>query len=210
MVDWKVSTQQEDYLSSIKFMDNRVNQIIANKAPELIWFLQYPPLYTAGSSAKENELTDVNFPVYQTGRGGKFTYHGPGQLIVYLMLNLQARNAADIKLYVYNLEQIIIDFLSEFGINGIRINDKVGVWINVDDQYKKIGAIGIRVKRWVTFHGISININPDLSHYNGIIPCGVTEYGITSLQNLNITTNTTEAIHHLQTPIQKILLNKEF
>jgi lipoyl(octanoyl) transferase len=185
-VEWKTSTGLTPYEEAVKAMEERVAQIAAGDAPELVWLVEHPPLYTAGTSAKEADLLEANkFPVYETGRGGEYTYHGPGQRIAYVMLDLKKREQQDIKLYVRNLEQWIINTLAVLHINGERREGRVGIW--VDDGYgneKKIAAIGIRVRKWVTYHGIAININPNLSHFSGIVPCGIAEYGVTSLQDL--------------------------
>jgi lipoyl(octanoyl) transferase len=185
-VEWKTTSDLTPYDEAIRAMEERVAAIVAGDKPELVWLVEHPPLYTAGTSAKVADLLDTKrFPVYNTGRGGEYTYHGPGQRIAYVMLDLKKRNAQDIKLYVANLEQWIINTLAVLGLQGERRTGRVGIWI--DDGYgneKKIAAIGIRVRKWVTYHGIAININPDLSHFAGIVPCGIAEYGVTSLQNL--------------------------
>ena len=189
MVEWKVSKKIVEYQNAIDFMSNRVDSIIDDKSPELVWFLEHPPIYTAGTSSEKHELKKANFPIYYTTRGGKFTYHGPGQLIVYFLLDLKKRAMKDVKKYVYNLEEIIIRTLKDIGVSSQRIENKIGVWVHVDDTYKKIAALGIRIKRWVTYHGFSLNINLDLSHYEGIIPCGIGEYGTTSLSQLCFNTD---------------------
>ncbi len=169
-----------EYSDAIQFMQKTI-QGIRTGEDEVIWFLEHPPLYTAGTSAKEADLIDSTFPVFQTQRGGKHTYHGPGQLVVYVMVDLKKRDN-DIRLFVQTLEEWIIKTLSIFGLNGVRKQGRVGVWL--DDQLgeRKIAAIGVRVTQGVTWHGLSLNVSPDLSHYKGIVPCGLKEYGVTSLQ----------------------------
>jgi lipoyl(octanoyl) transferase len=185
-LEWKVSSGLTDYEEAIQSMEQRVADIIAANSPELVWLVEHPPLYTGGTSARAEDLLDHNkFPVYNTGRGGEYTYHGPGQRVVYVMLDLKKREAQDIKLYVANLEKWIINSLGLLNIVGMRRQGRVGIW--VEDPYgfeKKIAAIGIRVRKWVTYHGIAININPNLSHFSGIVPCGISEFGITSLQEM--------------------------
>ena len=185
--EWKTSTQPIEYLDAVKFMEERVNDIIHNDAPELIWLLEHPPLYTAGTSAVESDLlTPVRFPVYKTGRGGQYTYHGPGQRIAYTILNLNKRKR-DVRLFVHNLEQWIINTLKHFNIRGERRTDRIGIWVEREGTREdKIAAIGIRIRHWVTFHGISININPQLEHFEGIVPCGVRDHGVTSCKDLGI------------------------
>lgn len=178
----------QDYHESSKAMEERVADIISGQKGELIWFLQHPPLYTAGSSANEEDLIDKDkFPVYETGRGGQYTYHGPGQRVVYVMLNLKQRDAMDIKAYVYNLEQWVINTLKRLGVAGERRQGRVGIWVvSENGAEEKIAAIGIRVRKWVTYHGIALNVDPELSHFEGIIPCGISQYGVTSLKKLGI------------------------
>lgn len=173
-----------EYLSTIKRMEMYVDQMIHQKAAEAIWLLEHQDVLTAGASAKEADLLDKNsFPVIRTGRGGQYTYHGPGQRIIYVMLRL-ADNEKDLKKYVFNLEQVIINVLQKIGLNGTRKENKVGIWI--DDSVlgveSKIAAIGIRVRKWVTYHGIAINIKPNLEGFRCIVPCGIKGYGVTSLE----------------------------
>jgi lipoyl(octanoyl) transferase len=179
-------------------MEARADAIAEGSASELVWLLEHPPLYTAGTSAKDGDLVDPRFPVHRTGRGGQFTYHGPGQRVAYVMLDLRRRQA-DVRRFVATLEEWLICALAEFNIRGERREDRVGVWVNrpeLGTGYEdKIAAIGIRVKRWVTFHGISLNVEPDLSHFAGIVPCGVAEphYGVTSLVDLGLPVGMAEA-----------------
>jgi lipoyl(octanoyl) transferase len=171
--------------------DERVAAIAGGTAPEQVWLLEHPPLYTAGTSAKPDELIEARFPVHQTGRGGQFTYHGPGQRVAYLMLDLKRREP-DLRRYVSTLEEWIIRTLAAFDVHGERREDRIGVWVRRPDQGQgredKIAAIGIRVQRWVTLHGISLNVAPELSHFSGIVPCGVSAplYGVTSLADLGV------------------------
>ena len=185
MIEWKISREPVDYQYAITQMEERVKHIRENNAKELIWLLEHNPIYTAGSSAKDADLLNHNLPVYKTGRGGQYTYHGNGQRIAYVMLDIKKRGG-DIRSFVKQLENWIIKTLAEFGIKGEIREGRVGVWVQNGNSEEKIAAIGIRVKNWVSYHGISININPDLSHYNGIIPCGIKEYGVTSLAKLGV------------------------
>ena len=188
--EWRVSQNPVDYEEAVSWMEERVAAIAAGQEAECIWLTEHPPLYTAGTSANpEDLLIEDRFPVYKTGRGGQYTYHGPGQRIAYVLLNLKQRRQ-DIRAFIFELETWIIDILTELGVQGERREGRVGVWIDRTDgqitREDKIAAIGVRVRRWVTFHGISLNICPDLSHYAGINPCGVTEHGVTSLRDLGL------------------------
>ena len=195
MVKWLKSNELVDYDYAVKFMESRASDIASNKKKELIWLVEHPPLYTAGASAKEKDLLDKNsFPVYRTRRGGKFTYHGPGQRVAYVMLDLNKRER-DVRSFVEFLERWIIATLQEFNIEGEIRPDRVGVWIRRKDKEKgadgnfleeKIAAIGLKLRKWVSFHGISININPSLDHFSGIIPCGAENFGVTSFKDLGI------------------------
>ena len=186
-LEWKLSDKPIPYDSAVSVMERRVSEIHSGDKSEMLWFLEHPPLYTAGASAKDDDLLDPgDLPVYRSGRGGQYTYHGPGQRVVYLMLDLQ-RRGADLHRFVHDLEQWLISTLAEFDITGERRGGRVGVWIDLDDEREaKIAAIGIRVRRWVTFHGVSLNIYPDLLHYRGIVSCGVREHGVTSLKALGV------------------------
>jgi len=163
-----------------------VEEIVAGRAEEMVWLLEHPPLYTAGTSARPDDLLSSPFPVYAAGRGGQYTYHGPGQRVAYVMLDLKTRSAMDVRRYVASLERWMIATLAEFGVEGFVREGRVGVWVNDGGQEAKIGAIGIRIRKWVTFHGICLNVAPDLSHYHGIVPCGIREYGVTSLARLGV------------------------
>ncbi|GLI22258.1 lipoyl(octanoyl) transferase [Xanthobacter flavus] len=185
-VEWVVSDGLVAYPEALAAMEARAAAIAEGTAPECVWLLEHPPLYTAGTSAKPEDLVDARFPVYETGRGGQFTYHGPGQRVAYAMLDLK-RRSPDVRRYVSALEAWIIGTLSAFNVTGERREDRVGVWVRRKGGGEdKIAAIGIRVRRWVTFHGISLNVEPDLSHFGGIVPCGVREHGVTSLADLGL------------------------
>ncbi len=188
-IEWKISSDLVGYEDALKVMEERVDAIHKGEAGELVWLLEHPPLYTAGTSADACDLVDPErFPVYDAGRGGQYTYHGPGQRVVYFMLDLNKRGK-DVRKFVSNLEELIIDTLTHFQINGERRNDRVGVWVDLGNgREEKIAAIGIRIKKWVTFHGIAINVEPDLSHFSGIVPCGIAEHGVTSITALGIPT----------------------
>ena len=183
-MEWRISDGLIDYQQAVGSMEDRVAAIRAG-GEELVWLLQHPALYTAGTSAKAADLLDAGgLPVYQTGRGGQYTYHGPGQRIAYVMLDLQARKL-DIRRYVSMLEDWLIATLNRFSLRGERRDGRVGIWIDRGGgREDKIGAIGVRVRRWVTYHGISLNVEPDLSHYAGIVPCGIQDHGVTSLVDL--------------------------
>jgi lipoyl(octanoyl) transferase len=185
-VAWRVSEGFADYPEAVAFMERRVAEIADHRAPELVWLLEHPPIYTAGTSADPSDLLDARFPVFQTGRGGQFTYHGPGQRVAYVMLDLRRRKA-DVRGFVRNLEEWLIRTLGHFGVTGERRNGRVGIWtVRSDGREDKIGAIGVRVRRWVTYHGIALNVSPDLSHFSGIVPCGVRGHGVTSLAALGV------------------------
>ncbi|WP_372803074.1 lipoyl(octanoyl) transferase LipB [Paracoccus seriniphilus] len=194
MVEWIISDGLTGYEDAVTFMEERAAAIHAGTADELIWLVEHPPLYTAGTSARESDLLDARFPVHQAGRGGQYTYHGPGQRIVYVMLDLN-RRGKDVRRFVSGLEQWVIAALAEFGVSAEVRQGRVGVWVTRPDKpplpdgsprEDKIAAIGVKLRRWVSFHGISINVEPDLSHYTGIVPCGISEHGVTSLVDLGL------------------------
>lgn len=187
-MDWKISENFVEYPDALEFMNARVDAIVAGAADECIWLLEHAPLYTAGTSAKAQDLLDQRFPVYEAGRGGEYTYHGPGQRVAYAMVDLRRRQKApDIKHYVWQLEEWIIRALAEFGVNGERRCGRVGIWVVMPNgSESKIAAIGVRIRRWVTLHGIAVNVDPDLTHFGGIVPCGIAEYGVTSLAALGV------------------------
>ncbi|WP_316194916.1 MULTISPECIES: lipoyl(octanoyl) transferase LipB [unclassified Bradyrhizobium] len=188
-VEWRISDAPVDYAEAAAFMEARVAAIAAHQAPEMVWLLEHPPVYTSGTSGKAEHLLDSRFPLISTGRGGQVTYHGPGQRVAYVMLDLKRRRP-DVRAYVAALEELIIRTLAAFNVRGERREDRVGVWVKRPDKgdgYEdKIAAIGVRLKRWVSFHGIAINVDPDLSHFKAIVPCGVVDprYGVTSLVDL--------------------------
>ena len=188
-VECRISSAPVPYEEAVEAMEARAAAIAAGQEPELVWLLEHPPLYTSGTSANAADLLDARFPVFATGRGGQFTYHGPGQRVVYLMLDLKRRRP-DVRAYVANLEQLAIQTLAAFNVRGERREDRVGVWVARPDKGSghedKIAAIGVRLKRWVTLHGISINVEPNLTHFSGIVPCGVegARFGVTSLVDL--------------------------
>jgi lipoyl(octanoyl) transferase len=195
--EWRLSRGLVPYEAALSEMEARTAAILAGREPELVWLLEHPPLYTSGTSAQPQELLDARFPVHVTGRGGQFTYHGPGQRVTYLMLDLN-RRTPDVRRYVATLEEWIIRTLAAFGVEGERREDRVGVWVRRPDKGEgfedKIAAIGIRLKRWVSLHGIALNVAPDLTHYSGILACGVsdTRYGVTSLRDLGVNANMAE------------------
>ena len=187
-IDWVVSEGLVGYEEAVAAMEARAARIAAGQARECIWLLEHPPLYTAGTSARESDLVArERFPVHASGRGGQYTYHGPGQRVAYVMLDLN-RRAPDLRRYVAALEAWLIATLAQFNIRGERREDRVGVWVRRPDKgptvEDKIAAIGIRVRRWVSFHGVSLNVEPDLEHFTGIVPCGISEHGVTSLVDL--------------------------
>jgi lipoyl(octanoyl) transferase len=185
-VRWEISQSPQPYQQAVERMEAEVAAISKGETPELVWLVEHPALYTAGTSAKIGDLVSPDrFPVFQTGRGGQFTYHGPGQRVAYVMLDLKKRGG-DVRVFVASLERWIIATLSEFGVHGEVREDRVGVWVSRPGREDKIAALGIRVRHGVTFHGISINVNPDLSHFEGIVPCGVTQHGVTSFADLGL------------------------
>jgi lipoyl(octanoyl) transferase len=191
MVEWRISQGLTAYPQALADMQARVEGIIAGQASEQVWLLEHPPLYTAGTSAKAQDLLNAAcFPVYEAGRGGEYTYHGPHQRIAYVMLDLNQR-ARDLRGFVQQLERWLITTLAHFNVQGFTREGRIGVWVEVQDTQgnvseAKIAAIGIRVRKWVSFHGVSLNVAPDLSHYAGIVPCGISSYGVTSLAALGI------------------------
>jgi lipoyl(octanoyl) transferase len=190
-VEWRIEPGLLPYADAVAAMEERAQAIRAGHAGELVWLVEHPPLYTAGTSTRDNDLLEARFPVHKTGRGGQLTYHGPGQRVVYLMLDLKARSP-DLRRYVATLEEWIIRALASFNVRGERREDRIGVWVRRpekgDGREDKIAAIGIRVSRWVSMHGIAINVDPDITHFSGIVPCGVNEarYGVTSLTDLGL------------------------
>ena len=206
-VEWAVSSGYVDYEAAVEAMEARVAAISAGEAPELIWLLEHPPLYTGGVSAKAEDLLDAGrFPVHQTGRGGQYTYHGPGQRVAYVMLDLSERGR-DVRALVHGLEAWLIESLASFGVEaGIR-EGRVGVWVERKGagwaREDKIAAIGVKVRKWVSFHGISLNVEPDLDHFGGIVPCGIVEHGVTSLVDLGVLATMDDADAALKTAFRR-------
>jgi len=181
----KIEKALVPYLRAVETMDARARNIFENKEKQLLWLVEHPPLYTLGTSGNPDDILNHDLPSFQTGRGGQVTYHGPGQRVAYVMIDLNNRSQ-DLRAYVQDLEEWIILTLKDFGIEGFRREGRVGIWIQDGDLEKKIAAIGVRVKKWVTLHGIALNVNPTLSHYEGIIPCGLPQFGVTSLHDLGV------------------------
>ncbi len=204
-IECKFSDLPVSYPAAIELMEDRVAAIHKGEAAEMVWFLQHPSLYTAGTSAKAADLIDPErLPVFMTGRGGQYTYHGPGQRIVYVMMDLRKRKA-DLRLFVRNLEQWIINTLAVFNVKGELRTGRVGVWVDRGQgREDKIAALGIRVRHWVSYHGISINIDPDLNQYEGIVPCGIAEHGVTSFDDLGLPTTMTEFDHEMLAQFAKV------
>jgi lipoyl(octanoyl) transferase len=183
-IEWRVSTAPVPYEEALGFMEERAAAIRAGTARECIWLLEHPPLFTAGTSANPAELFNpLGFPVYDAGRGGRYTYHGPGQRVVYVMLDLDKRSR-DIRCFVHALEAWMIAALAELGVSAHRAEGRIGIWVGEGAEEAKIGALGVRIKRWVTLHGFALNVAPDLTHFTGIVPCGIAEFGVTSLAKL--------------------------
>ena len=195
MIDWRVLEGLLPYPETVAAMEAEVARIAAGRAPEAIWLLEHPPLYTAGTSARAEDLTDPHrLPVHVTGRGGQYTYHGPGQRVVYAMLDLN-RRGRDVRCFVHAMEEWVIRTLAEFGVAGERRPGRVGVWVVRPDKpplpdgtprEDKIAAIGVKLRRWISFHGLAINVEPELAHYDGIVPCGIRGHGVTSLVDLGL------------------------
>lgn len=207
-VEWALSSGYVDYLAAEAAMEARVAAIAAGEAEELVWLLEHPPLYTAGVSAKDDDLLAPDrFPVHRTGRGGQFTYHGPGQRVAYVMLDLN-RRGKDVRGFVHGLEDWIIGALDRFGVEAGMRDGRVGVWVERKgagwSREDKIAAIGVKVRKWVSFHGISLNVEPDLDHFGGIVPCGITEHGVTSLVDLGVLATMDEADDALKSSFQGV------
>ncbi|MDB0061992.1 lipoyl(octanoyl) transferase LipB [Octadecabacter sp.] len=194
MVEWITTNGLTDYAKAVAFMEARADAIYAGQAEECIWLVEHSPLYTAGTSSKIEDLVDPDrFPVFDTKRGGQYTYHGPGQRVAYVMLNV-GRRGHDVRKFVQDLEHWVIATLDQFNVKGEIRDGRVGVWVQRDDKplsglgptEDKIAALGIRLRKWVSFHGISINVEPDLTHFDGIVPCGITDHGVTSLVDLGL------------------------
>jgi lipoyl(octanoyl) transferase len=192
-IEWRIGKTPVDYERAVEAMETRVAAIRSGTAAELVWLLEHPALYTAGTSAREEELLDPRrLPVHRTGRGGRYTYHGPGQRIAYVMLDLSRRDR-DVRCHVHRLEEWVIRTLARFDIRGERRDGRVGIWVaRHAGEEEKIAAIGVRVRHWVTYHGLAVNVDPELDHYHGIIPCGIAEHGVTSLSRLGVRATMTE------------------
>jgi len=201
--DWNVEYGLLPYPDAVSAMEARVDAISRGSLPEQVWLVEHPPIYTAGTSANDADLIDARFPVFRTGRGGQFTYHGPGQRVGYVMLNLKARGA-DVRSYVRDLEEWLIRTLRMFDVTGERRNGRVGIWITKGGSEMKIAAIGVRLRRWVSFHGVSLNVDPDLTHFSGIVPCGISEHGVTSLAALGVHTTMTDVDRAMKTAFEEI------
>ncbi|MBC2667052.1 lipoyl(octanoyl) transferase LipB [Novosphingobium flavum] len=191
-IEWRRETAQVPYRAALEEMERRNAAIAEGTARELVWLLEHPPVYTAGTSAAAAELLDPRFEVVEAGRGGRYTYHGPGQRIGYVLLDLRTR-ARDVRGFVHAIEGWVIDTLGSFGVEAWRAEGRIGIWTrDIDGTEAKIGAIGVRIRRWVTMHGFSVNLSPDLSHFTGIVPCGIDEFGVTSLARLGLAVSAEE------------------
>ena len=205
-VGWRISDAPVDYEAAVAWMEARAEAIAEGRAGELVWLLEHPPLYTAGAGARPEDLLDPGrFPVHRTGRGGQFTYHGPGQRVAYVMLDL-GRRGADVRRFVASLEEWLIRALARFNVRGERREDRVGVWVRRPERGSedKIAAIGVRVRRWVTLHGVALNVHPDLGHFAGIVPCGVSGHGVTSLVDLGLVVSMAEADVALRAAFEEV------
>jgi lipoyl(octanoyl) transferase len=200
---WRSDAVPVSYLDAVAFMEERAAQIRSSVVEDMVWLLEHPALYTAGTSAKKSDLLNPQFPVFETGRGGQYTYHGPGQRIAYVMTDLQKRGQ-DLRRYICDLESWVIAALEKLGVRGERHEGRVGIWVVTPVGEKKIAAIGVRVRKWVAYHGVSINVDPDLSHYGGIIPCGIAEHGVTSLKALGSTATMADVDQALQASWKEI------
>lgn len=184
--EWLIAPAPVAYPEAVAAMERRVEAVLAREKAELLWLLEHPPVYTAGTSADPSELKDAaRFPVYQTGRGGRYTYHGPGQRVVYAVVDLRERGK-DLRAHVETLEEWVIRVLADLGVRGERREGRIGIWVATGDREEKIAAIGVRVRHWVAYHGLALNVAPDLSHFSGIVPCGLEGFGVTSLQKLGV------------------------
>jgi len=185
-IEWRIDTAPVPYRAALAEQQARCDAIAAGEASELAWLLEHEPVYTAGTSAPAAELLDPRFDVVETGRGGRYTYHGPGQRVAYVLLDL-SRRGRDVRRFVHSLEDWVIDTLADFGVEAWAIPERIGIWTrDIDGREAKIGAIGVRVRKWVTMHGFAVNLDPDLNHFSGIVPCGISDYGVTSMARLGI------------------------
>ncbi len=207
---FKQTVEPVSYPNALALMEQQVEGIIRKTAEEMLWLLQHPPLYTAGTSAKSADLLNSQgFPVYQTGRGGEYTYHGLGQAVGYVMLDLH-QYRQDVRWYICTLEQWLVETLAVFGVKGERREGRVGIWVVTPEGTEaKIAAIGVRLRRWVTFHGVSLNVNPNLQHFQGIVPCGIKEFGVTSLEALGIDVSLEEVFSVMEEVFKKIFISQE-
>ncbi len=201
--EWRIREGLLPYPEAVSFMEARAAAIAEGRADELVWLVEHPPIYTAGTSAKQKDLIDARFPVFQTGRGGQFTYHGPGQRVGYVMLDLKRRKP-DVRAYVRDLEEWLIRTLAKFNVTGERREGRVGIWVQRGSREDKIAALGVRVRCWVTFHGISFNVNPNLDDFTGIVPCGISDHGVTSLHDLGIPATMADMDAALKTAFQEV------
>ncbi|HVT25746.1 MAG TPA: lipoyl(octanoyl) transferase LipB [Rhizomicrobium sp.] len=201
--EWIVNPGLLPYPEAVAFMEDRAAKIAAHEANEMVWLVEHPPIYTAGTSAKDEDLVDRRFPVFATGRGGQYTYHGPGQRVGYVMLDL-TRRKKDVRAFVRDLEEWLIQTLALFNVKGERREGRVGIWVVRGSREDKIAAIGVRVRRWVTFHGVSLNVDPDISHFDGIVPCGIREHGVTSLADLGLPVTMADVDVAMKTAFEKV------
>ncbi len=218
-IEWRIDDRPVGYLAAVAEMEERVAAIRAGTAPELVWLLEHPPLYTAGTSARDADLLEPErFPVHRSGRGGQFTYHGPGQRVAYVMLDLKQRGGAgggDVRRYVRDLEDWLIATLAHFNVTGERREGRVGIWVDrgahngKPGREDKIAAIGVRIRRWVSYHGVALNVEPDLTHFDGIVPCGVQGHGVTSLVDLGLPVTLAEADLALKKSFEEVFVIKE-
>ncbi|HEY8699056.1 MAG TPA: lipoyl(octanoyl) transferase LipB [Rhizomicrobium sp.] len=202
--EWVIHPGLLPYPEAVAAMEERANAIAAGRGAERVWLVEHPPIYTAGTSADAADLLDARFPVFNTGRGGQFTYHGPGQRVAYVMLDLKRRKP-DVRAFVRDLEAWLIGALATFGVKGERRADRVGIWVDRGGgREDKIAAIGVRIRHWVTYHGVALNVAPDLSHFSGIVPCGVRGHGVTSLADLGIGVSMAEVDAALKLSFEKV------
>ncbi len=208
-LEWRIDDRPVDYLEAVAAMEGRVAAIRAGHAPELIWLLEHPPLYTAGTSAQDADLLEPDrFPVYRSGRGGQFTYHGPGQRIAYVMLDLKRRKGtrcSDLRGFVRDLEDWLVAALARFNVTGARREGRVGIWVDRGaGREDKIAAIGVRIRRWVSYHGVALNVEPNLTHFEGIVPCGIQGHGVTSLVDLGLPVTMADADMALRAAFEEV------
>ena len=207
-VEWRIEPGLTPYRNAVAFMEERAGAIAEGRGRERVWLVEHPPIYTAGTSANERDLLDARFPVFKTGRGGQFTYHGPGQRVGYVMLDLK-RRGSDVRGFVRDLEEWLIRILGAFNVKGERRDGRVGIWVARNGgREDKIAAIGVRVRKWVTFHGVSFNVDPDLTHFTGIVPCGIREHGVTSLHDLGILVSMADVDVAMKTAFEEVFDRK--